>query len=488
VTDQFGTRTLQRIGKGYLLCTPAMKVPPTTTTTTTTTVTTTTLPCPDDCPDEVLLTLYAGAGAVCATNADCPVGSCDPAINRCRTVTELDLGWTGMGFDQDIDDRVAMTLDIVCPGGGTPGPCGNCTVIGWDCAGGTCRCANDITTACTMPFALDPVCAGNVCNVYPSPPLPLSHEGVASCVISRLAQNVTGMINIDSGATTLDVHLRSDVYVGAVATSPCPHCNDPTPGDGAGDGSCVGGANDTGSCEAGAPNTTFPAPGGDFASLDCPPLPGALVSGAGSQIDLEPLTTLDGSSLGFDVPCSPPLGAFDCACAVCSGDPTIPCNSNATCAAAAAGTCTADGAGAPRQPNACAALTCNPTGVPAHAEDGVCNATPSDEFCNGVLRANGRPFLPCVNNTDCAPYAAGTCSLSESRECFLDPIVVSALVTDPSEPVLTSTLCIPPVANAAINAAAGYAGPGRAVIQAGTSMTCPSDPTVGYTPGAGFGP
>jgi hypothetical protein len=91
-----------------------------------------------------------------------------------------------------------------------------------------------------------------------------------------------------------------------------------------------------------------------------------------------------------------------------------------------------------------------------------------------------------LNNTDCALYSAGTCTFTERRECFRDPITAFSPATDASHPVITSVFCIPPTTNAAINVAAGYPGPGRAVIQTETFMTCPSDPSVTYTPGVGF--
>jgi hypothetical protein len=305
--------------------------------------------------------------------------------------------------------------------------------------------------------------------------------------VNKLAEDLSGIYNVDSGAGSLNVKLSSTVYLGIAVEQPCPYCTgDPVLCDGLPGGTCVGGANNGLTCDAGGLNACFPAPGGDDVSLDCFPAPGSNVSGAGLKVDLSPLTT-GATSLAFAPSCSAPLGALQCACAQCSGDSTIACENDAECAAVLAGTCTAS-TGASRTPNGCdSAFACSATAAPLHAPDGSCTTGPDDFFCNGYTLGNGQPFAPCLSNADCTAYgpAAGACTISKRRECFTNPINATG-DADPSAPMFVSTFCLPPTSNAAVNVTYGYTGPGRLCVEADTFMPCPSDPGVEYVPGVGF--
>ncbi|MFN2377169.1 MAG: hypothetical protein ABR538_11570 [Candidatus Binatia bacterium] len=106
--------------------------------------------CEPACPTEGELVLYAGYGQVCDTNADCPVGTCDPGNGRCRTVTRLDSGWTGLAHDSDINDGIRTRGRIECDSHGPV--CGECDVVGVDPSTRACRCSNNTRTVCNDPF------------------------------------------------------------------------------------------------------------------------------------------------------------------------------------------------------------------------------------------------------------------------------------------------------------------------------------------------
>jgi hypothetical protein len=465
------------------------------------------------CPNKGELTLYAGTGVTCANNGDCAVGECDTGLGRCTTVTELDTGWTGIAHDADINDEVIVTGQLVCPG---PGPtCGECAVIGLLPDGDNCRCANDSRAICDEPFVADADnCGGAICNCYFGPPLPLSAGNTPACVVNRFANDISGTANIDSGQGEITANLRSVVFTGPLLWQPCPVCGgtctagnvgsgcaqdidcdttvgafdgvcgnlDPTPNDGIRGGRCKLGDNDGQTCDVQASHTTFPAPQGGGYSLDCFPSSGSNVSGSGLTINL---TQTTGSvSLGADVVCGfPPFVVEGCHCGLCTGNTQIACASNADCSVAG-GTCERRADGDP-QPEQCDVAGC----LDAGGGEGECEATgPIDRFCDAVLRANGEGFIGCNNNGDCLGVnigiAAGNCTLSKIRECFLDPITATG-VEDANAPVGVATFCIPTTSNGAINSVAGLPGPGRVKNQAKSRLFCANNPNNLYVPNVG---
>jgi hypothetical protein len=462
--------------------------------TTTTTSTTTTLGGGGGaCPDTIELTLFAGTGPTCTNNGDCQVGTCDAGLSRCVTVTELDTGWTGISHDADVNDDQIIYATLDC-GVGNTAPCGVCDVTGVTADNRTCRCANDNRAICDEPFVADADnCGGNVCNCYLGPPLPLSAGNTPACVVNRLSEDVTGTVDVDTGDAATLVKLRSVVYLGDTIITPCPYCEgDVTPGDGIRDGTCVVGEDAGAPCDVDAVNETFPAPGGDGHSLDCFPDVGKNVSGQGLIINL-PQTT--GSvSLDSNVNCRLFTIQYDCQCGVCGKA----CTTNADCSVtggtcstldgacsvkstdpcSGAGDCTGDwdgcvarGSGDPL-PNQCAGgggCTAGPDG------DAVCDEGPSDLSCDAVVRANGEGFIKCQSNIDCdvgtIGIAAGNCTLTSDRECFL-PTISAEGAPDPDTPVGAALFCIPPTGNAGINSVAGLPGPGRVVNQGRTRKFC----------------
>ncbi len=513
-----------------------------TTVTSTSTSTTTTLDLAGDCPGKGEIVLYAGVtGIACATNADCTVGTCDTDLNRCVTATDLDTGWTGIAFNSDINDQVVMSGNLDCPNPFTPGgpePCGECQVTGLNPEHGNCRCSNDNQAICSDAFQIDaadcstgvsctvdldcrvcsetttmtcaiddecpadeyclnglrlPSCVGGqcvgTCNCYFGPPLPLSSGSTPACVVNRFFDDISGTANVDLGSGEISANLRSVVFLGELTTVPCAYCTgDTTPRDGVRDGTCVFGQNDGQACDVDADNETFPALGGDGHSLDCFPLSGKNVSGTGLRIGLRQTTGMQSMSAG--ITCGfPPFAPEICPCGICSSDTTVTCTSNADCAALGVGTCRNQSLGKPRA-NGCSDGVCSDTG---NGIDGSCNNGPVSTFCDGALRANGEPYVTCNSNADCdstecgsgiGPGLCGSCSLSQTRGCFLNPILVDGQA-DPEFPIGASLFCIPPTANTGINDVAGLPGPGRVVNQVQSMLFCANTPDAPYTPGVG---
>ena len=337
------------------------------------------------------------------------------------------------------------------------------------------RCSNDFSVECTTPFVNDAACGGALCEYILGPMLTLSSGNNPTCTINRLAVDITGTANPDDGSGEINLELSSRVHLGIDLSTPCPVCSgDLTPQDGVREGTCVGGPKNGATCDTQGFDPTFaPAAEALGLSLDCPPDPLSNITGFGLEIPLE-LTT-GSSSLGFDNSCDPPLGAFACACGVCTGATGTPCRNDAECASIAAGTCTAIGGGIPRVPNACADGICSVD----VGEQGVCNAGPTDKFCDLELTAEGDGYIGCTSNADCSavsvvcgdgsPGSCGNCTISRTRACFLDPIN-STGTPDKENPITVSTFCLPPTASGAINVVTGSPGPARVTVSQLTNL------------------
>jgi hypothetical protein len=392
----------------------------------------------------------------------------------------LDVGWTGHAHNFDVPDNYFVFADATCPN--AEPPCGTCTIDGIRQSGLNytlfTRCTNDFSTKCDEPFSNDADdCGGSFCTYVLGSPLPISAAGSPTCTINALAADTTGTAVVETGEAALTLKLSTRVHTGdsSSLTRPCPVClNDAVANDGVADGICDGGSRDGLACDTNGFDATFaPAADGAGLSLDCVPFAAENISGTGLKITL-PLTT-GVESLGADTKCDAPLSSIDCFCALCSGDTTIACRDNADCAAVAAGTCTANsGAGALRQPNACGGGFANCTDI--GDEKGECSDT-SNMFCEGLLKADGRGFLACLNDAECVNESftqcpgndCGPCTLVAQRPCFLDPIEAAG-VANPDEPVLAGTFCLPPTINVGINGTSGSPGPGRVVIEQRTTL------------------
>jgi hypothetical protein len=439
-------------------------------------------PCDEsaECPGVAQFALFAKIRGACASNDDCGgVGLCDEMIGRCRTATNLDIGWTGLAHEQDLDDIVPARLLLDCEG---PAPCGECPIVGLDPQLGNCRCANDNRVPCFLPHQADPSCGGEVCTCYFGPPVPLSAGNVPTCLLNAVPSDIGGTVNVDTGSGSIEIPLLERVFLGINLLQPCPVCeNDPVPADGQRGGTCKGGLQDGQSCDAQSANTTFPAPGGGRHSLDCFPDPNISITPSGLSVPMVLGTGTE--SLPATVPCGL-LGQDMCPCASCSGDPLVACSSDAECAAAGAGTCSRTASLVVPAPNACNDGVC----TEVVETRGHCAAGPIDTYCDGILRGDGRGLIGCNINADCAPASigveGGTCTVSETRACYLDPLVTVGR-PHPVVPVGAAAFCTPATSSSGVNNVTGLPGPTRWEQEALLTLYCASAPLTTYTPGSG---
>ena len=380
--------------------------------------------------------------------------------------TRLESGWNGIGHGQDVVHDYATSVSVTCPNSSPP--CGDCTIDGIDAAGAQTtqftRCKQDATIPCSNPFGIDAVCPGTQeCSYYLGPPGPLSASNTPTCGLFRLENDITGTLDPDSGEGEQNITLRAVIHTGIALNKPCPLCvGDDIAQDGLQNGLCDGGTRDGLACDVQGFDATFAATSG--VSLDCTPAALQNITGQGLLLDLS--LTSGSASLPFALSCDFPLNAFDCACAVCTGDATQACNSDQECIDAGTGTCTSTGGGTPRQPNACDDLTCTDVG----GGRGECDAGPDVMACDGALRANGDGYVLCSDNSECEVGAigfdAGACTQVQPRPCFLDPITTTG-APDPDQTVLVSAFCVPPTSSSGVNAATGLPGPSRTAVELG---------------------
>ncbi|GEM_PF-2313539 len=393
--DQFGALSLERF-KAVKLCTPALMGPD-----------------PARCPVGFELGAIAGVGAG---------GAISPTMQE--------TGFQGFFHDQDVPEGWILPLDATCPG--TAPACGDCNLEGVFGAFG--RCANDATLSCNTVNGPDTDdCGGAQCDFFLLPPRHLSGGGLPVCVQERLAVDVTGTFNNESGAAAIALDSYSDIMLGIALTQPCPVCSgDGAANDGVRGGVCSGGSRDGLGCDANGQDATWGP-----TSLDCPADPANRVSG---PIGLHTALTLGDAavSLPFATPCDFPFESYACACAVCSLDWSVACRDDTDCVGR--GACDSHGFGVRRLPNGCSDLACSEAGGGL----GECSGGPVESYCDGALRANGTGYIVCLTNADCDVSSAGNCSLSERRRCFADPIAVVGSA-HPNLPVLADSICVPPI-------------------------------------------
>lgn len=420
------------------------------------------------CVGQIASTVGAGLVAmqwelpgVCPTGA--PV-TFNAGLGAQLTNAELDTGWKGTAHDVDIIDGFQSAVALDCNS-----DCDSCTVT-TDPSPGYCRCANDVTQECDDVFGPDTDdCNGGLCRCFFGPPLALSSSGTPVCIVNEIVEEL--VCNCDGGTGICngdcDVSLAAIVHLGVSQTQPCPSCTA---------GTCDGGTRDGQACSVTAAHPTFGP-----ASLDCPPASNQNISGTGLAISLG--LTHGNASLPRAVPCGLVPG-MQCACAVCTGDSTLPCNSDAECGTA--GSCTSMGGGASSLINECTDGLCEAD--PGADGEGRCTVGPTDSYCDGQLRASGEGFLPCTTDADCEAIDeicdggdCGNCTVTKRRNCFLDPITASG---DGNRfgGDMASTFCVPPTISAAVNSAGGIPGPGRVTINFDYYGVC-ADGTAHQPPG-----
>ncbi|MCC6765937.1 MAG: hypothetical protein IT293_14865 [Deltaproteobacteria bacterium] len=467
-----------------------------------------------------------------ACNCACPttvVFSPDPTAPG----TILDRGWTGIAHRAPVVGNGDVTMQLACTA--TSRPCGVCPVSGPvpNPQAGSGQLDNRrCTTDASKPCAADAVCAARTClggtndgaacagdsacpggacpvagtcDFYFGSAQPLAAGGVATCVLHQFAGAVTGTVNVESGEASTTALLTSRVYAGIAIDHPCPRCTDAGGiNDGARGGTCDGGARVGLPCDA---NGTVPGrPDFGRTSLDCPPIPGALLTTL--PIDLSNATDTVVKTLTVDSPnCSGALGGR-CLCDTCNNAGAEPCAANTDCPPSGGNPGVCGGRrclggpndGAPCAGNsACPASICSRLGEPTkpssciedYTPDGMatcldengdgqgkCAEGPIDQTCS---LGSGHAQRVCLMDADCGG-GAGSCE-SAVRRCFLtgggtfqgsgyegtDTLVAAGMadlpVRDASAPTIASVFCVGPTSSAAVNNVVGLPGPGRLTIQ-----------------------
>ncbi len=330
----------------------------------------------------------------------------------------------------------------------------------------TQRCTGNTSVPCTSAPGGVAGCGGplGTCEFWFGAPLPYAAGGVATCVTNQWNGTISGTFDEATGASAGAASVVSRVYNGIVIARPCPVCDgDAFPNDGVSGGTCLGGARNTLPCDG---NGVSPDPSFGTTSLDCPPAPGGLISTF--AIDL---TNTDTGTIAKTVgPGSPTCSGAPgktCLCGSCSLDSQIPCQDDAQCAAAGAGTCTSP-AGEPRRPNDCLDDTAVPGDgticAPQSGGEGACSEGPLTTHCKIDF------FRGCTNDGDC-PADHDFCT-SELRDCFVgyngdvgDAVTARGSTSDPRNGAavlqFAAVFCMAPTLSGPVNSVAGFPGPGR---------------------------
>lgn len=254
-----------------------------------------------------------------------------------------------------------------------------------------------------------------------------------------------------------------------------------TPNDDINDGLCKGGDRNGLACDANAYSGDFPAPGGGWNSLDCPPDFGKKLTGTGLQINLN--ATTGSSSLTAGLTCSGAGGsAPKCHCSQC-GPGGISCTSDSDCAGEAVTTCGGVGITATAQNGCLNPANCVADGGGANPRH-IC-AVKILSFCDGLVTANGSGIISCSGDSGCTAVSkqAGLCTIASNVSCFDDIIDVQG-TADPDFPLSVANFCVGKVGGA-IDSAAGLPGPGRVVNQGVADAYCYGDENKIYDSGVG---
>jgi hypothetical protein len=389
--------------------------------------------------------------------------------------TRLDSGWKGTAHQVDVIDQSLGAVNVT-----------NCDEDNKNCdvthnsSRNNCRCSNDPTVECTTMNAVGGVCGGaNVCQCMFGPPLSISASATPVCVVNRFQDEFTGSTQ-ELGEYNVGTSTSALVHLGISATKPCPTCdNDPNPNsnDNAG-GVCDGGPRDGFACDQNADHPDFGP-----SSYDCPPSPGGNISGSGLLLALQFQSGTASLTAGIDDAGAFCDGTGDCHCSVCSGDSKIGCSTDATCAAAGAGTCGAALANNPEQNN-CSNDVCT-----AEVDGtGTCNAGPILDYCGGFLNQFGNGVITCNDNTDCdsndctgdgmaIPGECGACGdVQAFTKCFPSNITASG-TPGIFESTGASVFCSGQTGNSGVDNAGGLPGAGRVKLDFDFDLYCPNGTT-----------
>jgi hypothetical protein len=375
----------------------------------------------------------SGAGA---TSSPSPGGTpeappCPIRVTYIETGNDADLdtGWTGIYHDTPTGVGGSLSLAVDCPGE-TLGSCGACALSGPVASTTTIdnrRCVNASNVICTS----DADCPGSACSFFFGPQVPVSAGGFPVCFTNRVSGPVTGTISPEGGSGASNLPIVASIFTGISVEQPCPTCSGATLES---TGTCAGGDRDGMPCTVHGTTRTF-----GNVSFDCPASASANIGNLPAPLDLTTGTR--------EVQPGP------------------------ACAGAGGGTCWCDGQ---QQRNACSDGVCT---VGADGE-GVCNAGPVDQICARET------FRSCASNADC-PASGDSCAM-KTRECF-GPTDASGTPTgaisrtgaaSQTTPLQVGAFCLGATSSPAINAAAGYPGPGAVRLPTVVCIAsqCPSSP------------
>jgi hypothetical protein len=430
--------------------------------------------------------------AVCALDSatpGCGGGPCPTsyAFLANGAAADLDEGWTGELHDVPATSHLGLAGSLSsCANPVTP--CGQCTISGPSVSPGPGlqyrRCSGDGVgnngswLSCTSN--VDCPGTGNACVVFLGPAQPQAIGGVSICTVLAVEGTFTGVVNVDTGDTTIPLAIRQRVYNGPLVDTPCPVCTG---------GTCSAGQRSGQACVVTGNSALF----ADDVSLDCPPLGGGLLTST-----VQTLTLSTGSQALTNVATSPKCRAVGwtsntCACDTCDNAAATPCHTDAECTTIGATKCGGKrciggtNSGTPcAAPSECPGGACNVPGTTAgnqcnddvcspnpgdtdSSNEGVCSAGPFDKFCNI------QTYRACLSNSDC-PASGDTCNIAgKPRECFTDNAALGGTTSvagtaSTTSPTLGGLGCAGPTTASAVNAAAGLPGiirytlPGTATI------------------------
>jgi hypothetical protein len=366
-------------------------------------------------PTGVTLTITSGQGAAQSQTSSQSVGPSAVAPRWLRT----NAGFSGFSHGLQIFEGASYTADLR-------------------------ECDGETDTQCVLHAATGGTAFG--------PPTPLSVGGVSVCLLIDYESDLTGEMDLVTGALSQKAQVAIRIYSSNEIDRPCPACvpanGDPQLGE---TGICAGGPDDGQPCtvEALADPSLLAFRG---TSLLCRP-PGHPI---GEFATLASATT--GDFVLATSEASPNCrasgwGDRKCLCDVCDDPAATPCHSNADCPSPSGtpGVCGVGNRGAATQQNTCVDRVCTPTGP----DTGVCQSGPSDSHC--VVQ----PFRSCLDDADC-PAPGDTCN-SSPRSCLLDRIALTGsadpLVGGVANPTLVGGFCLGTFGSAAVNTAGGFPGP-----------------------------